>query len=72
MKTSGKPFPSKYDSGRCPICMRRIVKGQLIVRLETTISWVAEKLSKHNKAYLTRCHADYVHEECLEENSNAH
>ena len=67
MKAASKPFTSKYDSGRCPICQRRISKDALIQRLETTYSWTEEGQNKYGKAYLKMCYADYVHAKCLEE-----
>ncbi len=65
MKAATKPFASKYDSGRCPVCKRRISKGAVIVRLEETASWTVEERSRSGKAYLRVCYAEYAHEKCL-------
>ena len=67
MKATSRPFKSRHDSGRCPLCKKRIVKGQVIQRLETTATWNKEELSSRGKINTRRCFADYVHAKCLEE-----
>ena len=70
MKAASKPFKSKYDSGRCPICKRRISKDALIVRLEKTVTWIEQKRLVPNgrgRFFTDQKTADYAHAECIEE-----
>ena len=69
---NGRPFKSKYDSGRCGICKRRILKDQLIVKLETPITWIESKLIPHGrgKFFRNKRTSAYVHTECLEERND--
>ena len=69
MKASSRPFKSKYNSGRCGICKRRIIKDQLIVKLEIPIVWIQSKLIPHGrgKFYRNEKTSAYAHAECLEE-----
>ena len=66
MKPSSRPFNSKYDSGRCPICTKHILKGETIQRLENTADWWEDKASDGKVVKAVR-YADYVHAKCLEE-----
>ena len=64
-----KSFKSKYNSGRCGICKKRIVEGQLIVKLEKPITWIESKLIPHGrgKFFRNKRTSEYVHAKCLEE-----
>ena len=66
MKPSGRPFPSKYSSGRCALCKKPIVKGDLIQRLEKSANWWEDKAVGGRIKKVVRF-SDYVHEKCLEE-----
>lgn len=68
-----RPFPAK-QYGTCPLsvtpegCVTHAIrKGDMIVRLNKTLLWHEEKISKYGNVYLSRCTADYAHEKCLEE-----
>ena len=70
MKAASKTFKSKYDSGRCPICKRRISKDAMIVKLEKTVKWIESKrlIPNSGGTFFTDLKtADYVHAKCLEE-----
>ena len=74
MKAASKPFKSKYDSGRCPICKRRISKDALIQRLDKTATWVEGKRTMPNGSgnfFTVLKTTDYVHAQCLEEYKEA-
>lgn len=74
MKAASRLFKSKHDSGRCPICRRRIVKGQLIVRLEKPVSWIEQKkLIPHSggRFFVDQQSSQYAHGDCLEEYKEA-
>ena len=74
MKASSRPFKAKHDSGRCPVCRRRIVKGQSIVRLDKTATWVEGKRTIPNGSgnfFTVLKTTDYVHAQCLEEYKEA-
>ena len=65
-----KAFKSKYNSGRCGFCKRRIVEGQLIVKLEKTVTWIESKrLIPHGggRFFTDLKTADYAHAECMED-----
>ena len=69
MKAIGKPFPSKYDSGRCPVCKRRISKGAMIVRLEKEEEWIESKRmipNSRGRFFTDLQTSQYAHDECLE------
>ena len=73
MKSSSRPFKSKYNSGRCPVCKRRILADDLIVRLEKTVTWIESKrLIPHSggRFFTDLKTADYAHAECIEERNN--
>ena len=59
-----KPFKAKYDSGRCPVCCKPILKGDLIQRLEKSTSWWEDKAVGGRVKKVVRF-ADYVHTECM-------
>ncbi len=69
MKAASRPFKSKYDSGRCPRCKLRIVKDDLIVRLETPVTWIESKLIPHGrgKFFRNKRTSKHAHAKCLEE-----
>ena len=70
MKTTGRKFKSKYDSGRCPICKRRIVKGDLIQRLEKEVTWIEQNrliLNSGGRFFTDLKTAKYAHAKCLED-----
>ncbi len=69
MKAATKPFASKYDSGRCPVCKRRISKGAMIVRLEKPVQWIAQKrlVPRGGGRFFTDLQtSQYAHAECLD------
>ena len=70
MKAATRPFKSKYNSGRCPVCTRRIIADDLIVRLEETFTWIESKrLVPHGRGrfFTDLKTADYAHAECMED-----
>ena len=70
MKAASRPFKSKYDSGRCPICKQRIAKGHSIVRLEKTAIWLEQKRLIPNgrgRFFVDKLSSQYAHAKCLEE-----
>ena len=73
MKAASRPFKSKYDSGRCPICKRRISKDALIVRLEKNVTWIESKRLIPNSGgrFFTNLKtSNHAHAKCLEERMN--
>ena len=73
MKAATRPFKSKYDSGRCPICRRRISKDALIVKLDKPIVWIEQKrmIPRGGGRFFTdRKESQYVHAKCLEERND--
>ena len=69
MKAATKPFASKYDSSRCPVCKRRISKGAMIVRLEEEEKWIESKrlIPNSRGRFFTDLQTSwYAHDECLE------
>ena len=67
---NSRPFKSKYNSGRCPVCKRRILADDLIVRLEKTVTWIESKRLIPNSGgrfFTDLKTADYAHAECMEE-----
>ena len=75
MKAASRPFKSKYDSGRCAVsnCRRRIIKGDLIVRLEKTVTWIESKrLIPHGggRFFTNLKTANHAHAKCLEERNS--
>ena len=68
MKASNAPFASKYDSGRCPVCKRRISKGAMIVRLEKLVQWIEGKRlipNSRGRFFTDLQTSQYAHDECL-------
>ena len=73
MKATSRPFKSKYDSGRCPLCKRRISKDDLIQRLEKTVTWIESKrLIPHGggRFFTDQKTANHAHAKCLEERND--
>ena len=69
MKAASAPFASKYDSGRCPVCKRRISKGAMIVRLEKPVKWIESKRlipNSRGRFFTDLQTSQYAHDECLE------
>ena len=69
MKASSRPFKAKYTSGRCAVCRRRILAGDLIVRLEETVTWIeGKRLIPHSggRFFTDLKTADHAHAECME------
>lgn len=74
MKASSRPFKSKYDSGRCAVCKRRILAGALIVRLEKPVPWVVSNRlvpDGGGRFFVDQRSLQYAHGDCLEEYKEA-
>ncbi len=72
MKAATSPFASKYTSGFCPVCKRRILKGQAIVRLEKPVQWIAQRRlvpRGGGRFFIDPQTSKYAHAECLEESA---
>lgn len=70
MKAASRLFKAKHNSSRCPVCRRRIVAGQLIVRLEKPIAWIEQKKMIPNgrgRFFVDQQSSQYAHNDCLEE-----
>lgn len=69
MNAISRPFVAKH-LGRCPHCKRRIVEGQLIVRLEKPVTWIAQKrLIPHSggRFFVDQLSSQHAHADCQEE-----
>ena len=69
MKATTRPFKSKYTSGRCPRCKRRILADDLIVRLDKTVTWIAQqRLIPHGRGrfFTDLKSSQYAHAKCMD------